>query len=95
MSAQVELPLADCGCCQGAHALTPARLDNPAGAATLRYRVGTQAAFLATMRAGAAASPALARLRARPLDDPAVALLDAWACTLDVLAFYSERIANE
>jgi hypothetical protein len=95
VSAQVELPLADCGCCEGAHALTPAVLDNPAGASTLRYRVGTQAAFLATMRAGAAASPALAGLRARPLDDPAAALLDAWACTLDVLAFYSERIANE
>jgi hypothetical protein len=95
VSARVGLPLADCGCCQGAHALTPARLDNPAGAAALRYRVGTQAAFLQTMRGGAAASPALARLRARPLDDPAVALLDAWACTLDVLAFYSERIANE
>jgi hypothetical protein len=95
VSAQVELPLPDCGCCQGAHALTPAVLDNPAGASALRYRVGTQAAFLATMRAGAAASPVLAGLRARPLDDPAVALLDAWACTLDVLAFYSERIANE
>jgi hypothetical protein len=95
VSAEIELPLADCGCCDDAEALTPAGIENPPGAAALRYRVGTQAAFLATMRTGAAASDVLARLRARPLDDPAVALLDAWACTLDVLSFYSERIANE
>jgi hypothetical protein len=92
---RVEPPLPDCGCCQGVHARTPALLDNPPGAPTLRYRVGTQATFLAAMQATAAAEPALRRLRARRTDDPAVALLDAWACVLDVLTFYTERIANE
>ena len=95
MSTRVELPLPDCGCCQGAHALTPAALDNPAGASSLRYRVGTAATFLATMQSAAEQTSALRRLRTGRTDDPAVALLDAWACTLDVLAFYSERIANE
>ena len=28
-------------------------------------------------------------------DDPAIALLDAWAVAGDVLTFYQERIANE
>jgi hypothetical protein len=95
VSTPVELPLPDCGCCQGAHALTPAALDNPAGASSLRYRVGTAATFLATMQSAAEQTAALRRLRTGRTDDPAVALLDAWACALDVLAFYSERIANE
>jgi predicted phage baseplate assembly protein len=34
-------------------------------------------------------------LRTRALDDPTVALLDAWATVADVIAFYSERIAGE
>jgi hypothetical protein len=95
VSTPVERPLPDCGCCQGAHALTPAALDNPAGASSLRYRVGTAATFLATMQSAAEQTAALRRLRTGRTDDPAVALLDAWAYTLDVLAFYSERIANE
>src|SRR5207244_11594930 len=37
----------------------------------------------------------LAALRTRRRDDPAIALLDAWATVGDVLTFYSERIANE
>jgi predicted phage baseplate assembly protein len=37
----------------------------------------------------------LAPLSTRSTDDPAIALLDAWAVTADVLAFYQERIANE
>jgi hypothetical protein len=37
----------------------------------------------------------LARLTTRELDDPAIALLDAYAVVADVLAFYQERIANE
>ena len=31
----------------------------------------------------------------RSLDDPSIALLDAWAIVADVLTFYQERIANE
>ncbi len=34
-------------------------------------------------------------LRTRAQDDPAIALLDAWAVLADVLTFYTERIANE
>jgi hypothetical protein len=34
-------------------------------------------------------------LKTRRSDDPAIALLDAWATVADVLTFYQERIANE
>ncbi len=34
-------------------------------------------------------------LTTRTIDDPAIALLDAWAIVADVLTFYQERIANE
>ncbi len=37
----------------------------------------------------------LAGLTTRSLDDPSIALLDAWAIVADVLTFYQERIANE
>src|SRR5260221_4388954 len=34
-------------------------------------------------------------LTTRSADDPAIAMLDAWATVADVLTFYQERIANE
>jgi hypothetical protein len=37
----------------------------------------------------------LLALTTRAADDPAIALLDAWAIVGDVLTFYQERIANE
>ena len=37
----------------------------------------------------------LAELTTRSSEDPAIALLDAWATAGDVLTFYQERIANE
>ena len=37
----------------------------------------------------------LAALTTRAGEDPAIALLDAWATVSDVLSFYQERIANE
>lgn len=37
----------------------------------------------------------LTGLTTRSPDDPAIALLDAWAAVADVLTFYQERIANE
>ncbi|AFY57592.1 hypothetical protein Riv7116_5196 [Rivularia sp. PCC 7116] len=37
----------------------------------------------------------LTRLTTRSNEDPAIALLDAWAVVADVLTFYQERIANE
>ncbi len=84
-----------CGC--GAIAGTPLPLANRPGLAALDYRVGRYADFRATMQAGLsdAALPALAGLRTREAEDPAMALLDAWAVGADVLSFYTERIANE
>ncbi|MHB1057977.1 MAG: putative baseplate assembly protein [Rhodanobacter sp.] len=84
-----------CGC--GATAGTPLPLANRPGLAALDYRVGRYADFRATMQAGLsdATLPALAGLRTRESDDPAMALLDAWAVGADVLSFYTERIANE
>ncbi len=84
-----------CGC--GTTAGTPLPLTNRPGLDRLGYRVGTYADFRATMQddLSDAARPALAGLRTREADDPAMALLDAWAIGADVLSFYQERIANE
>lgn len=84
-----------CGC--GATAGTPLLLYNRPGLASLAYRVGTYADFRATMQndLSDAALPALAGLRTREADDPAMALLDAWAVGAEVLSCYTERIANE
>ncbi|HEU5330167.1 MAG TPA: putative baseplate assembly protein [Thermomicrobiales bacterium] len=86
-----------CGCCAGVAPLTPLSLVNRPGLPALAYRVGTHGSFLATMLARLASGdfPALAGLTARTGDDPAIALLDAWATVADVLTFYQERIANE
>jgi predicted phage baseplate assembly protein len=99
-----------CGCCAGVEAITPAPNANRPGLSALLYRVGTHAQFLATMQADLSrlyipepaeegSDPAWLRplqgLTARQGDDPAIALLDAWAIVADVLTFYQERIANE
>lgn len=102
-----------CGCCEGTQLLTPQPVANRPGLDKLSYRVGTHAAFLATMKARLSnyrldalpgdrdaadrtelPSP-LQGLTTRAADDPAIALLDAWATVADVLTFYQERIANE
>ena len=95
--------LSSCGCCQGEPSLTA--VANRPGLAALAYRVGTYGAFLQRMldeiRAvripdgpNQGAQP-LAALTTRSLDDPSIALLDAWAIVADILTFYQERIANE
>jgi hypothetical protein len=83
------------------------RAPNRAGLPEIAFRTGTQPTFLARMlaalprqevpdpRAGGTPYAPLGALTTRRLDDPAIALLDAWACALDVLAFQQERIANE
>jgi hypothetical protein len=88
---------AACGCCEGIEILTPLATVNRPGLPALSYRIGTHAAFLETMKARLSSSdfPALATLTSREADDPAMALLDAWATVGDVLTFYQERIANE
>lgn len=92
-----------CGCCQGVEPVTPVALANRPGLNSLAYRVGTYTTFFETMRArlsgsdlmNAAGALPLALLKTRDSDDPAIALLDAWAVVADVLTFYQERIANE
>ncbi|HZS09145.1 MAG TPA: putative baseplate assembly protein [Blastocatellia bacterium] len=72
-------------------------MANRPGLGALVYRVGTHATFFETMKARLASRdlPELAGLTTREGDDPAIALLDAWATVADVLTFYQERIANE
>ena len=86
-----------CGCCEGTEPLTPEPTANRPGLDALSYRVGTHATFLETMKAALSSSRyrELGALTTRESDDPAIALLDAWATVADVLTFYQERIANE
>lgn len=76
---------------------TPLSVSNRSGLDKLRYRVGTHSSFLASMKAALSrrGSPILGRLTSDTGDDPAVALLGAWATVADLLTFYQERIANE
>ncbi len=89
--------ITDCGCCAGVEVSTPQTLMNRPGLDALSYRVGTHASFFSSMQARLSSRdyPALARLNTRALDDPAIALLDAWATVADVLSFYNERNVNE
>jgi hypothetical protein len=84
-----------CGCCQGTTGLTPVVLTNRPSLSALVYRVGIQPLFKESMLAEISAKDALGKLTTREDDDPVIAILDAWAVTLDVLTFYQERIANE
>ncbi|GAA0984490.1 hypothetical protein GCM10009555_058310 [Acrocarpospora macrocephala] len=61
----------------------------------LTYRAGTHPEILRRMLAELSGSRPLAGLTTRAPDDPAIALLDAWAVIGDVLTFYQERIAGE
>lgn len=82
---------------EAAESRTPLSVSNRSGLDRLRYRVGTHSAFLRSMKAELSRRgfPILGRLTSDTGDDPAVALLDAWATVADVLTFYQERIANE
>lgn len=90
----------------GVDDLDPRRPDNRPGLDEIVYRIGTHSAFLRRMmwripRQGVPGpSPGttlrpLRGLTARETSDPSIGLMDAWAAALDVLSFYSERIANE
>lgn len=83
-----------CGCCEPPRPRTPTVIHNRAGLPALAYRVGTHGGFKAEMLTAVSREPLLHELTARD-DDPAIALVDAWATALDVLTFYQERIANE
>ncbi len=85
--------------------LAPVAIHNPPGLAALAYRIDTHPGFLRRMleRLDVETLPDGPHAGKRPLeqlstqhrDDPAIALLDAWAVACDVLSFYQERIANE
>jgi hypothetical protein len=86
--------------------LTARRPSNRPGLDEIAYRIGRQPEFLARMlaaiasetvtdQATGATSRPLAGLSTRALDEPTIALMDAWASALEVLTFYQERIANE
>ncbi len=80
-------------------------VENRPGLPTISYRIGAQPQFLDWMisqiqRQQISSGPnqggrPLSALTTRRLDDPAIALIDAWACVADILTFYQERIANE
>jgi len=86
-----------CGCCVGIETITPEPTANRPGLTALSYRIGTHATFLETMLARLSGGdyPKLAELTTRETNDPAIALMDAWAVVADVLSFYNERIINE
>lgn len=81
-----------CGCCEGVEILTPLSTYNRPGLSELSYRIGTHGSFMETM---IARLTRVKGLNTRSRDDPALAMLDAWATVADVLTFYQERIANE
>src|SRR5215217_5186896 len=100
------LPRLDpCGCCEAG--VAPPRIDNRPGQPAIAYRVDTHGTALRRMLAGlpttvrpaeddgGTESRPLQALTTRAADDPAIAMLDAWATVTDVLTFYQERIANE
>lgn len=90
----------------GAQDLDEKRPDNRPGLSAIAYRIGTYPEYRARMawqlprqtvvdpETKAELQP-LAALRAREVSDPTIALFDGFAATLDVLSFYSERVANE
>jgi hypothetical protein len=86
-----------CGCCDGITIETPQATDNRGGLSAIGYRIGDYAQFRESLHAllSSSAFPQLAALRSRSDDDFTIGLLDAFACSADVLTFYQERIANE
>jgi hypothetical protein len=91
--------MCDCAggcCCQDT--TPPETICNRPALGQVSYRVGRYGTFLASMHAalsGAGDLAPLAALRTRDPADFTIALLDSWAVVLDILTFYSERVANE
>jgi hypothetical protein len=87
----------DCGCCEGVAVATPISPVNRPGLPAVAYRPGRFVDFRRSQlaRLSSADFPALAELKSRENDDFSIALIDAWSCVCDVLAFYQERNANE
>ena len=86
-----------CGCCAGLTQETPQAITNRPALSAVTYRAGTYSTFLGSMLASLSdpGLPALSALRTHDSSDFTIALLDAWAVSLDILTFYQERFANE
>lgn len=89
--------MTSCGCCAGISQRTPLEVLNRPGLSAIAYRVGVHPDFFASLVAALTSPdrPGLAHLGTRDDDDFTIALLDAWAVTADVIAFYTERLAQE
>lgn len=87
----------NCGCCDGITVETPQGVANRDGLSAIIYRIGDHAQFRESLHALLSSSQfaPLAKLRTRDDDDFTIGLIDAFACSADVLTFYQERIANE
>jgi Baseplate J-like protein/Repeat of unknown function (DUF346) len=95
--------LSACGCCEGEPGL--AEISNRPRQGAISYRLGTYEVFVKRLldQISSASIPdgpnrgvrPLTALTTRAPNDPAIALLDAWAMVADILTFYQERIANE
>jgi hypothetical protein len=88
---------APCGCCTGVTQETPEPITNRPALPAIGYRAGRYATFSASLLASLSSPDfaALGPLRTRDPSDFTIALLDAWAVSLDILTFYQERFANE
>lgn len=94
-----DLPegIGPCGGCDGLQPSTPQPVHNRLGLPAVAYRAGTWAQFRASLQAGLSDSRfgPLNALLTREDGDFSIALIDAFACSADVLAFHTERIAQE
>lgn len=86
-----------CGACAGVEPATPQAVDNRHGLPAIPYRAGDWAQFRASLLAGLSDSrlAPLNALLTRDDSDFSIALIDAFACSADVLSFYTERLAQE
>src|SRR5438552_3128280 len=99
----IPLKLNACGCCEQEVPLN--EIQNRPGLTALTYRIGTYSLFMrrlldeihsATIPDGSnAGTHPLAVLTTRSLDDPSIALMDAWSIVAVVLHFFHESIVNE
>lgn len=94
----------DACCCPGDETDGEGKTRNAPGLSAISYRIGDQPSLFKEMleRIASWTAPGtdpprrpLQALTTRRTDDPAIALMDAWAVTADILTFYQERIANE
>lgn len=86
-----------CDCCDGIETSTPVEVFNRHGLKDVSYRAGTHGTFRASLHAALSSSEftPLSNLLTRDDADFTIGLIDAFACSADVLTFYQERIANE